>query len=649
MAHIHTATRFLPLPRHLRRLLTLSLGLLTAGSAFSQPPNFYELGPWANANIAEEPGGGVTLDSLGNLYGAASTGGKYGQGMVYEITKAGVVKDLHDFGDLIVSLSGISWDGAFPRCTVAFDTSGNMYGTTLLGGANYDGEVWEITSAGVYKDLHDFGGTLTVSGKSVPDGSAPAWGVTVDSSGNLYGTTSSGGAYSKYGTVWKLSSKAVYTVMHSFGGELGSGSQLTLDGRSPFGGVTFDSSGNMYGTTTVGGTNDPSGESQGAGVLWKLTLAGTYSVIHEFGGKVTNASGSTGADGSYPLTTVSFDTSGNMYGLATKGGPFTAAGVGLGMLWEYTSKGAYVDLHDFGALTTNAQGGMGADGAFPEGQVKFDKSSNMYGTATAGGASFTKGMIWELSSAKSYEDLHDFGSSNIWTTYDSQISDGLLPNGVVTVDTLGNLYGTCLEGGNGGGCIWTLCNSAVKTLTASPTSVVGGANATATVTLTGAAPVGGFQFDLSSGYSYGHLNVLGGATSGSATFSTSPVSTSQSEEVEFIFEGLTYSASVTVNPPSIASVTLNPTAVQGGNSSTCTVKLNGPSQGFYLSVTTNNANYIYPPSSVYVDYGATSVTFTVYTGEWYSSTSGVQRGTVAVSTPSGSAVSAVLTVDSDTE
>jgi hypothetical protein len=147
----------------------------------------------------------VTFDSAGNMYETASEGGPYnasldGDGMIWEITNAGVYKDLHDFRGTVINANGKSGpDDANPYGGVSFDRGGNMYGVASGGGANGaggegDGMVWEITKAGVYKDLHDFGGTvINASGQSGPDGLQPD-GVTVDPLGNLYGTAIEGRA-----------------------------------------------------------------------------------------------------------------------------------------------------------------------------------------------------------------------------------------------------------------------------------------------------------------------------------------------------------------------------------------------------------------------------------------------------------------------
>jgi hypothetical protein len=126
--------------------------------------------------------------------------------------------DLHDFGGTTTNADGDTGpDGGFPYGGVAFDTAGNMYGTAYNGGANGYGMVWELTSTGAYRDIHDFGGTVrNANGTNGPDGFGPEAPITVDSKGNLYGTTSEGGPYDKNnspaGIVWKITNTGTYAT-----------------------------------------------------------------------------------------------------------------------------------------------------------------------------------------------------------------------------------------------------------------------------------------------------------------------------------------------------------------------------------------------------------------------------------------------------
>ena len=178
---------------------------------------------------------GLLQDASGNLYGTTFAGGTNGYGTVFKVTPAGVETVLYSF-------SG-GTDGQYPQAGLIQDASGNLYGTTygidLYGGTNSNGTVFKVTPSGVGTVLYSFGtGT---------DGNYPYAGLIQDASGNLYGTTTGGGANNK-GTVFKVTPAGVETVLHSFG--------TGTDGRYPYAGLIQDTSGNLYGTTHGGGTNN---------------------------------------------------------------------------------------------------------------------------------------------------------------------------------------------------------------------------------------------------------------------------------------------------------------------------------------------------------------------------------------------------------
>ena len=184
------------------------------------------------------PWGGVIMDVAGNLYGTTFYGGTYNDGTVFQLTPSRTETVLHSFSFLIGS-----GDGEYPLDGLIMDKSGNLYGTTEQGGAYGDGTVFELTPGGVETLLYSFG--------SQPgDGSNayPYAGVIRDAKGNLYGTTIFGGADNN-GMVFKVFNKGGVwkeTILHSFTGE-------PADGQRPFGGLIRDKAGNLYGATYYGG------------------------------------------------------------------------------------------------------------------------------------------------------------------------------------------------------------------------------------------------------------------------------------------------------------------------------------------------------------------------------------------------------------
>jgi uncharacterized repeat protein (TIGR03803 family) len=182
----------------------------------------------------------LIIDAAGNLYGTSNAGGAYNKGTVFELSPAAggswTLKVLYSF-------SG-SPDAAYPAAGLAFDASGNLYGTTYYGGTyDYYGTVFELTPTGgsgwTERVLFSFNGT---------DGGSPWSSVIVDAAGNVYGTAVGGGAYNN-GVVFELTPTAggnwTYQVLFSFNG---------TDGGAPYASLILDAAGNLYSTTLVGGT-----------------------------------------------------------------------------------------------------------------------------------------------------------------------------------------------------------------------------------------------------------------------------------------------------------------------------------------------------------------------------------------------------------
>jgi uncharacterized repeat protein (TIGR03803 family) len=189
-------------------------------------------------NDAFSPDSGVVVDKKGNLYGTTFHGGNYLAGTVYKVTSSGTETLLHSFTG--------GADGGSPFGGVVLDRKGNLYGTTQYGGTSQNcgstgcGTVFKITPEGIETVLYSFvGGT---------DGQWPWAGVVLDKQGNLYGTTWVGGGTGcggyGCGTVFMLTPDGIETVLHSFN---------SSDGEGVWGGVILDSKGNLYGTTSYGG------------------------------------------------------------------------------------------------------------------------------------------------------------------------------------------------------------------------------------------------------------------------------------------------------------------------------------------------------------------------------------------------------------
>jgi uncharacterized repeat protein (TIGR03803 family) len=278
------------------------------------------------------PWAGVTFDALGNLYGTTNDGGQgaqQGYGTVFKLTPGS-----GGWMETVLHVFDNGRDGAYPVAALAVDAAGNLYGTAAEGGRtcnlNGCGVVFKLspTSNGEWREmvLHFFEG-----GK---DGAVPLAGVTLDATGNLYGTTFYGGANgcpstgtAGCGVVFELSPDSSgwkEIVLHVFTG--------AGDGGAPGSGVTLDAAGNVYGTTEAGGLSTCSTFYTGCGVIFELTpLAGggwKEKVLHAF---------KDGEDGSNPTTGVIFDAAGNLYGVSGDGGPKNGAcPYGCGAAFELT-------------------------------------------------------------------------------------------------------------------------------------------------------------------------------------------------------------------------------------------------------------------------------------------------------------------------
>jgi uncharacterized repeat protein (TIGR03803 family) len=343
------------------------------------------------------PYASVVLDAAGNLYGTTASGG-LGFGTVFELKAAGDVwKE-----EVLYSFAGGS-DGGNPYGGLVFDTAGNLYGTTRNGGTFGSGTVFELSaSGGVWTKT-----TAYSFGANHLDGCLPQGDLTIDSLGNLYGTTSGCGEASS-GTVFEVSPSGggwIETTLWSFHG---------TDGQSPVAGVVFDTAGNLYGMTPTGGTF-----SQGN--VFKLTpMSGTWT-----GTSIFSFTG--GDNGCTPYGEPVLDKAGSLYGTTQRCG---ADEVGtVFMLKPTQGQWTMSVIHSFTG---------GIDGGSSRAGLRFDSAGNLYGTTQLGGL-FGNGAVFRLTLEKSgrwREAEYSFMGG----------SDGSSPYSAPTVGT-SSLFGTTVSGG----------------------------------------------------------------------------------------------------------------------------------------------------------------------------------------------------------
>ena len=269
----------------------------------------------AFAGDGANPTGGLIQDASGNLYGTTYYGGTATVGTVFEFDPSKQQETvLYSFCS--VPISGVCTDGAYPYAGVIWDaTSGNLYGTTQWGG-NGSGTVFQLNiKQDSEKVLYSFCSIL-IDGICY-DGQHPDGNLLLDA-GNLYGTTSAGGApFNASGTLFELVNNSnnnwALTTLHSFCSVVDSAGFCT-DGAQPVAGLISDAQGkNLYGTTQFGGRNPgPNGDAGGTVFKWNKTTG--EEVLYNF------CSSSSCTDGANPYGELVLDGSGNLYGTTTAEG-----------------------------------------------------------------------------------------------------------------------------------------------------------------------------------------------------------------------------------------------------------------------------------------------------------------------------------------
>ncbi len=341
-------------------------------------------------------------------------------------------------------------DGQTPAGGVVFDKQGNLYGTTETG------TVFQLAPPAKKGDPWTETVLYLFLGKSNNnDGLQPSGGLVIDSSGNLYGTTAYGGTGGCIllgilygcGTVYELSppqqkgGQWTETILYSF--------QSGNDGYYPWGNLTFDKAGNLYGATQFGGGKGNTCDvyyGGNCGTVFKLSPpkqkggAWTENVLQAFAGV---AQGKQFGDGANPNGGLVSDRSGNLYGTTYFGGNNvkgkcqggvggTGCGIAFELLRPVTKGGTWTKrvIHEFN----------GQDGSNSAAGVIVDKAGNLYGTTVFGSGPY--GLVFELKRPP--------GGSHFWTEVVlhsfTDGNDGANPMAGLALDSQGNLYGTAYRG-----------------------------------------------------------------------------------------------------------------------------------------------------------------------------------------------------------
>lgn len=344
---------------------------------------------------ATQPNGPLIQAGDGNFYGTSRAGGvnlcradRIPCGTIFRVTPSGNEAVLYSFG-------ATSTDAYGPGAPLVQGRDGALYGTAASGGIYGAGAVFRIALDGTYSVLHSFGATPT-------DGATPAAGLVQGTDGNFYGTTSSGGANhcnnipqagGNCGTIFKMTPLGETTILYSFGAS-------STDGVEPLGGLLQASDGNFYGTTIDGGNNNCASGTNNCGTVFRVTPAGTVTILHSFGAGAS--------DGLAPQGTLIQGADGALYGTTPSGGGGNCGfQYGCGTVFRVTLSGTTSTLSTFAVSST-------ADGHGPSPFLIQGKDGNFYGTTRSGGSyqCTSCGTAFKLSPAGMRTILFSFGPVN---------------------------------------------------------------------------------------------------------------------------------------------------------------------------------------------------------------------------------------------
>jgi uncharacterized repeat protein (TIGR03803 family) len=316
--------------------------------------------------------------SDGYLYGTIQTGTDTGYGEVYRISTNGVYTTVYSF-------NGGS-DGAVPETGVTQTSDGNLYGTTTMAGGNGGGTIFRLTTNGALTVLYSFGGGS--------DGSSPQGSLVQASDGNLYGTTFFGGTNNS-GTVYRISTNGGYAQIYSFAG---------IEGACPSAGLMQAEDGYLYGTTYLGGTNS-------LGTVFRITTGGTLTSLYSFRGE---------NDGAYPQCVLAQGPAFALYGTTT----YNSSGPS-GSVFQITPDGYFTSVTVFHEV------------GFVVGSPIFGTDGFLYCAASGGATNFIYGVVLKVAfNGTLVTNFASFGGA----------AGVFFPDAGLVQAADGNFYGTTLGG-----------------------------------------------------------------------------------------------------------------------------------------------------------------------------------------------------------
>ena len=433
-----------------------------------------------NGSNGEGPQTGLIADANGNLFGTTYQGGANGDGTVFEIKNTGTVAaPVYASGPTtLVTFNGSNGKNSYGRLTA--DANGDLFGTTYSGGAFGSGTLFEIRNTGTLATPTYANAPTTLVDFNGSNGANPYAGLIADAKGDLFGTTSAGGANND-GTVFEIKNAGtvdapIYasapTTLVTFNGS---------NGASSFAELTVDVNGNLFGTTSVGGANyNPLHPSGWSGTVFEIKNAGTADAPIYVSAPTTLVSFG-GPNGAQPWAGLTADANGDLFGTTYEGGADfngTTFNDGFGTVFEIKNTGTVAAPVYASAPATVASFTGYPNGENPTDTLTVDANGDLFGTTSFGGAT-NSGTVFEI------KNTGTLAAPIYATTPTTLVSfggpSGEQPSAGLTVDANGDLFGTTDNGGtNGDGTVFEISGVFLLSPLVAPTIADTGSGQTTT-------------------------------------------------------------------------------------------------------------------------------------------------------------------------
>lgn len=369
---------------------TRGILILLVATAIAASAQTFTTLEYFSGNDGSDPKGAMAQGIDGILYGTTYSGGAYSDGTLYRVMQPGSFNVFYYFCPIPGCL-----DGSGPVGALDLGTDGNLYGTTSKGGAAARGNIFKFTPEGTLTDLYDF-----CTQPDCPDGSNPVGGLVQDLDGNFYGVSNPMSLY-------RVSPSGRFTLLFSCDLQ-----RLCPENPSP---LTLGIDGNFYGTAegSESGTN--------SGSVFRLRRNGTFTILYDFCVQKGSC-----PDGANPEAALVQGGDGNFYGTTALGGASN-----LGTIFRITPKGQFTTFYSF----------SGGDGSHPVAGLIQATDGNFYGTTEAGGT-LNMGTIFMITPGGMLTTLYSFCKLQF-------CDDGAVPTTGLLQRTDGNFYGTTSKGYSG--------------------------------------------------------------------------------------------------------------------------------------------------------------------------------------------------------